>query len=1405
MSTPADLPNSLPPMPLSLVIAFGLVVTRRWQSRARVPCRALWVGGRRLPRRGSPRNRYRRGSDLSDENENVFENWKNLHSRGPLRRLVPVHHPCVRPVLVPAAGGHTSTSISIVHIVVLLSLLCSKRLRRATGHRGQRVGEATNPGPQACPACRTPMALASRPRKCLECDPHKTTTFACGPCIASGVPASYCQVCCDTEGHPSTPAAAMPAGIPVGQEQPRQQQHQQQPPEQVQQRPQAEVAAASTSAPPNQPDPDRSDGPATPLAASSVPAGEQRSVGHRALCRCGSPLTGRNATVQDTSVLCHACGRHFAYRGWLYGCSACFLLTCKACNKQIARSQRGSSSLGAEAQALPPPPAAALPSPELAYPPAQNEPQQQELLELLRQLPHAYRRPALLWIPRAVRPQVASLLRQMLAAATRLAQQPQGSMDAEIAHLLLLHAPQLLLRQMPAKAEVQPRLAAGIVQEIRGRLVLARAGRWSDLVSALLDHLEEEGTDLLVGSQCTRPEAECSFETEDVLPEHFAQAVALKARTGSLRAAAAMLTGGPAVPAGPATDAAIRELFQTSELSDMEHVRLQAALAKARSAPPGQRPKITLRSVASQLASSRPAAGPGPSGWRNSHLHAIHSEADGPAAMSQWAQIWADGKVSPWIAELWTACLARPFFKDSGQCRKIRPVLCSEALYKFPLGCVLRTTEAQIARGCGPRQFAISRPDGARREIAEVRAAAQAYPDRAFVSLDVKNAFGEIAWAEALEAAAELAPSLGPAIAAAWAPGSVRVYTSTPCKDWHPFHIRGSLIQGNPEGSPLYCLVASRVRAALERHPDVAPFLADLKQWQYVDDWILHVPVAHLPALLSALAEVLEAFHLPLQREKCQVHVAAWATGVPEGAQLPQGFVHSADGLTLLGTSACRDQAMPLRQSVGIPAHTQDRLDRALRLARRAVALARAAPPAGGRQPAFAIARTIIAHALDFDAGVLPSRVLLPHAERLDLAVMEVIVASIGLQESGLTQLQQQQVYLPRRLGGLQVSRSSTLVPLARAAALMRHGPGLRDEIATWGLGDGSGVLRDPKEFDGVGADEGKDLLLLLSERGVGPLSGTGLPALGSPPASDPLRPLAPAAKLLSALLASAADSAFSKLFDALPAEDRVRLLSAGGASAGASLTAPLSHEGVHFCDWQWAEALGWRLGLQPPGPSGLCKNQKASGEACNLKLDGGQDHAMDCPCGPLRNRQHNEVAEVYADILEECGALCRMEVFVPEFSSSKEAWLDVWAYGIHGLPDLLLDITCRHPRASRYRPESELQPGAASAQSEREKQDRYPPAGGRSVWPIVYESWGRASAGAESLLLHLVAAARRRAHRRGRTGGHEISRWRARIDGVLQRGVVARLAAARHGLPGKRPYRQRPLDLSALEAGCPV
>ena len=113
--------------------------------------------------------------------------------------------------------------------------------------------------------------------------------------------------------------------------------------------------------------------------------------------------------------------------------------------------------------------------------------------------------------------------------------------------------------------------------------------------------------------------------------------------------------------------------------------------------------------------------------------------------------------------------------------------------------------------------------------------------------------------------------------------------------------------------------------------------------------------------------------------------------------------------------------------------------------------------------------------------------------------------------------------------------------------------------------------------------------------------------------------------------------------------------------------------------------------------------------EICNEQLDAKGDHAISCKRGPFTNFRHDDLAEVYAEITEEIGGYARSEVFVPEFSTeAEEAWLDVWGFGVQELPDILIDVTVRHPFADRYQPMASSDAGSTARAAEKEKIARY-------------------------------------------------------------------------------------------------
>ena len=259
-------------------------------------------------------------------------------------------------------------------------------------------------------------------------------------------------------------------------------------------------------------------------------------------------------------------------------------------------------------------------------------------------------------------------------------------------------------------------------------------------------------------------------------------------------------------------------------------------------------------------------------------------------------------------------------------------------------------------------------------------------------------------------------------------------------------------------------------------------------------------------------------------------------------------------------------------------------------------------------------------------------------------------------------------------------------------------------------------------------------------------------------------------------MLRFTANRKFDGLMATTSARTRTRLLSASGPNAGKSLVALAGLKQAHFTDEDFTVILQWRLGIELNTPSCRCLNAKADGDPCEEMLDCYGDHAVCCPCGPLRIQRHNALTDELADITVETGAHVRREAWIREFANeTSDAYLDIWAFGSTDVVDLLIDVTIRHPMSAAYQPAASSLRGAAATTGESGKRARYPAAHGRAVTPFAVETWGRFGDDAEGLLQRLVAAATRRQAIRGHAcmPGSIMTRWRAALDAVLQRGVA--------------------------------
>ena len=1004
---------------------------------------------------------------------------------------------------------------------------------------------------------------------------------------------------------------------------------------------------------------------------------------------------------------------------------------------------------------------------------------EEALLDALRSLPEASPFQSVLWVPRRSRQAAAAVLRELLASATLHAEAENGRCAAETAHRLLRAAPQILFRLPPGDLAEMQNKSSGTA--VRQRLHRAARGLWKELVEECLQDVAAISVAVMAGSP-TR----CAARRPEDIPDAALQAAALKSRHGSDKAACQILVGGPPVPPGQETDAKIKKLFRTEQLSELEQQELEEALRAAGRTK--RRMRCTPQHASRCVSRLRLAAGSGPSGWRNSYIALVHSHPDGAKTLAEWAAIWSQARLAPWLADLWTSALVRPFFKSNAV--DVRPILCAEALLKLAVGAAIRGADRELAAAMGSTQFGAGRRGGAELEVGQARAAAGLQPQHGLASLDIQNAFGSVQWRDALKVVTAAVPKLGPLLALQWGACRLRLWLqNSNGVGWHVLFIYGSLLQGGLDGHPVFCLVISVIIHRVSQNPAIKARWNTIKCWIYVDDMLFQAPLDSLPVLMEVLGRTLEAFSMKLQTQKSRLHIPELA-GIPAD-EWPAHAQHlgdllplSPEGLTILGTEAAGEYALPLGPWAAAAAETRSRANRACKLAEAAKQLVKRPPPAGGKQVAFRIVRNIVTHALDYDARVLSSGLVLPHARQVESHCWDVIEQVVGQQ---LTPLQRKQVELPTRLGGLQTMPTS-LAPLARAAGLMESGPEIRAAIGGWGYG-----VETACAADGVDDAVTDGIMDALREQGIS-VGPSGVPLaqpLADTQQADALRPPVPHQHLLSQLLRTAAQQSYDGLFEVLGPRGRTRILSAGGPTAGKCLTAVAGLTQAHFTDITFSQVLKWRLGCENHGVAQGCCNTKATGEACEETLD--DDHAVTCEWGPLRTQRHDNLADQLAECTAETGAHVRREAWIAELATpSAEAILDIWAFGAADVQDCLVDVTVRHPMAERYQPAASMHAGAAASAAANEKRERYPSRGGRQVTPFAVETWGRLDVAAEALLEDMAAAAARHDALRGRAPSQTgcLKRWRAAIDAVVQRGVAMSLLAARYGLPG-RPARR--------------
>ena len=361
-------------------------------------------------------------------------------------------------------------------------------------------------------------------------------------------------------------------------------------------------------------------------------------------------------------------------------------------------------------------------------------------------------------------------------------------------------------------------------------------------------------------------------------------------------------------------------------------------------------------------------------------------------------------------------------------------------------------------------------------------------------------------------------------------------------------------------------MVIVAVLLAAMAEPRLESWKSRIRHWLYVDDWIIQAPLEAVSFVLDCVLGAAAAKSLELQLSKCCFHVPRFAQA--DRSLWPDQMVafdervpHRIEGITMLDTDACGDLGVPLYKNEPrqLPRQTLKRKLKAMALAEATLEMIALAPPASAKQAGYTIARCVVAHALDYDAGVVTCSSLLPHASDLDNAVLRIAAATLDLQFAEISDDLRLQIQLPTRCAGIQLDMPSLLVPLARAARLVETGPAVRAAISSWELPLGWESV-DPCCYDGVTKALEDGLCDMVGLHGLISLGGGGGPSSGGRKLDEAsLRPPAPEKHLLSKYLRHVADQGYARLIQESSSSVRTRLLSASGPTSGTSFTAPLS------------------------------------------------------------------------------------------------------------------------------------------------------------------------------------------------------------------------------------------------------
>ena len=867
---------------------------------------------------------------------------------------------------------------------------------------------------------------------------------------------------------------------------------------------------------------------------------------------------------------------------------------------------------------------------------------------------------------------------------------------------------------------------------VLGRIALAKAGRWEHLANAAQKEAERRA------SRRARTPAPRSLEGTALANE-----VQRRVHKGEWRSAASLLQSRGLAPATADTRRALGRKLKggPEDLLPPRERTVHGGCGVSRDA------------LLKALQGAPSTSAPGPSGTRFSHLQAYKGHARALFWLGTLCDRVADGNLPEAAVDLLGLTKLTPLLKDDGG---IRPIAGGECLRKLTARALVREHKLTLLDAVGQHQFGAGRPGGAEILVHTIQVVSEAHPDRAWVQLDVANAFPSVSRRAVLDAVAEYAPALLPASEAFLRRTSSFVYLDASGRGV-PLLATLGVEQGDVLGPLLFAMA---FRAPLER---LRRKLVDLLRTEhgfspedadaavvlgaYLDDVLVGLPAAAAARVPELAEETFAPAGCQVQQEKTKV----W---VPEGI-CPLGCQDwwEPAGLRVLGAPQGSETPLAalgeLGAAVGSSDWVNDFLKQALEGYRtftsRLVAATLEADRHWSRAQAGAglLRLCALPRLLHFFRALSPAatEAFAEAADATSLAAYEQVLTAKLTAAS-----QQNQAALPTRLGGCGMLRFKDLraqawlgswlgtLPAVRGLA----GPGLAArDVITGGTKTWASALRSALEelaAEGVHLDHAGEVST-------------------EPPATawgweDGAPALAQRQRLLSRRRAEAARA---RLLATLPEAARARVRSCGGAGAGAWILASPTGVATRFTDLEYKVCV--RLRLRIPfhleGAGKRCRNQRGASLAggaepaaprgeCSQPLDADGFHALVCLVGGLVIRRHHSLRDAFAWIGRQAGYAARTEVHEPAWTRARtneegelefdQARLDNRFEGPPSDPLIYGDVVVTHPEGSACLRAAADEDGAAAARAADGKHRRYPAwalPGGRLI-PFSVETFGR-------------------------------------------------------------------------------